>query len=55
MVEGDLAPPAEGSHDHRATNQEEEEEEEDEGGYIKVGLIPFYIAAVRSSYTRYSR
>ena len=54
-MEGDLAPPTEGSHDHHATKQEEEEEEEDEGGYIRVSLIPFYIAAVRSSYTRYSR
>ena len=45
MVEGDLAPPTEGSHDRHATKQEEEEEEEDEGGYIRVSLIPFYIAA----------
>ena len=54
MVEGDLAPPTEGSHDPHVTKQEEEEEEEDEGWCIRVNLFPFYIATIRSSYTRYS-
>ena len=51
MVEGDLAPPTEGSHDPHVTKQEEEEEEEDEGWCIRVNLFPFYIATIRSSYT----
>ena len=51
VVEGDLAPPTEGSHDPHVTKQEEEEEEEDEGLCIRVNLFPFYVATIRSSYT----
>ena len=43
VVEGDLAPPTEGSHDSHVIKQEEEEEEEDEGWCARLNLIPFCI------------
>ena len=51
VVEGDLAPPTEGSHDSHVIKQEEEEEEEDEGWCARLSLIP---SASSSFYAHHS-
>lgn len=55
VVEGDLAPPTEGSHDSHVIKQEEEEEEEDEGWCARLSLIPSALSFLHTTQVRSTR
>lgn len=54
VVEGDLAPPTEGSHDSHVIKQEEEEEE-DEGWCARLSLIPSALSFLHTTQVRSTR